>query len=249
MPVLNKGRKIIAKSHSFALNSSYTISRESMKNLTHSLSLTRRLNNMKKVMALIKKDIDFYKGMYGIILVIMTGLIYISSLDIDKNHATSTLNFLVYTCLVTICIVPYTYNIEDNRSTRQFILELPVSFRYIITAKYIFNIMSSAFFSFWAFGTYILLNQVILYRCLLIPILFSSIMNATFILFFYKLDLNFARLFLISPIVLFAIWAKRIENINITGSVFGNEFILSASIITVVFSIILGEITIRLNKK
>lgn len=117
-----------------------------------------------------KKDISFNLKIYlGIFLVTLL-LITAAVLGIDGSEATDTLNYLVYTCCASIIFVPFSYNIEDDFSTRKFISALPISMNQILTAKLLLSAIIASILSSSAVLIFYIFGKAILFRCVLIPV-------------------------------------------------------------------------------
>lgn len=203
---------------------------------------------MKKILVLIKKDISFNLPIYLGIYLVTSLLILAAALGFDGSEATDTLNYLVYTCCVSIIIVPFSYNIEDDFSTRRFISILPVSMHQVLMAKLLLGAMLSALFSGTAWMIFSVLGKAILFRCVLIPVMLSIAMASFFMLAFYKWDMNIARLVAVAPIVFFAAAAKTLEKLNIVGDLFSIKLLLIAFIIVILVSILTERVTLKLVK-
>lgn len=203
---------------------------------------------MKKILVLIKKDISFNLLIYLGIYLVTSLLILAAALGFDGSEATDTLNYLVYTCCVSIIIVPFSYNIEDDFSTRKFISTLPVSMHQILMAKLLLGAMFSALFSGTAWMIFAVLGKAILFRCVLIPVMLSIAMASFFMLAFYKWDMNIARIVAVAPIVFFATAAKTLDKLNIVGDLFSIKLLLIAFIIVILASILTERVTLQLVK-
>ena len=182
------------------------------------------------------------------IYLLVSLLILAAALGIDGSGATDTLNYLVYTCCASIIIVPFSYNIEDDFSTRKFIAALPISMSEILMAKMLLGIIASAVLSSIGLLIFLALGKGVLFRCVLIPVMLSIIMASFFMLAFYKWDMNMARLVAVTPIVLFAFSAKMLEKLNIAGDLFNMKMLLIVFVIVLVVAILLQRITLKLLK-
>ena len=203
---------------------------------------------MNKILVLIKKDISFNLSIYLGIYLVTSLLILAAALGFDGSEATDTLNYLVYTCCASIIIVPFSYNIEDDFSTRKFIYTLPVSMEELLKAKLLLGAIVSLILSGTAWLIFTALAKGVLFRCALIPVMISIIMASFFMLAFYKWDMNIARLVAITPIVLFAFSAKMLEKLNIAGDLFSMKMLLITFVIVLVVAILLQRITLKLVK-
>lgn len=140
---------------------------------------------MNKILVLIKKDLYFNQkmnmGAFIGTIVFMTAAI--NGLDGDDGNY---FYYLFYTCLPSLIIIPCSYHLDDNLSTRRFISTWPVTFEKILLAKYILGILFSAVIScitlvlFNIFG-----NTEILYRLASILITTSLIFSNLFIFIAY----------------------------------------------------------------
>lgn len=201
---------------------------------------------MKKIVTLMKKDISFNLGIYlGIFLVTLL-LITAAVLGIDGSEATDTLNYLVYACCASIIFVPFSYNIEDDFSTRKFISALPISMNQILTAKLLLSAIIASILSSSAFLIFYIFGKAILFRCALIPVMLSIVMAAFFIVAFYKWDINIARFVAIAPIILFAFSAKMVEQMNVVGEAFSLSVLLIIFVIVVGIAALMKKITLRI---
>lgn len=203
---------------------------------------------MKKIVVLIKKDISFNLPIYLGIYLVTSLLILVAALGIDGSEATDTLNYLVYTCCTSIIIVPFSYNIEDDFSTRKFISALPLSMGDILMAKLFLGGMVSTMLSGTAWLIFMVLEKAVLVRCMLIPVMLTIIMASFFMLAFYKWDMNIARLVAVAPIVLFAFSAKTLEKLNIVGDLFSIKSLLIAFVVVIFVAILLQRATLKLVK-
>lgn len=202
---------------------------------------------MSRISALIKKDLYFNQVAYLVIfaatILLMAGAIG----EVDGSEATGTLNYLVYTCGVSIILVPFSYNLDDASSTRRFLAVLPVTFDQIITSKYLLSVIMSTFLAGVGFVLFNSLGVAVLYRCMLIPIVLSLFMTSVFIFAFYNWDANIARLLLITPIVLFALMAKTLEqNDNINGDLFDLKILMILVGVVFIFAITTKKITVKI---
>ena len=201
---------------------------------------------MKKIVILMKKDISFNIKIYlGIFLATLL-LIIAAVLGIDGSEATDTLNYLVYTCCASIIFVPFSYNIEDEFSTRKFISTLPISMNQILTAKLLLGAIVASIVSSSALLVFHIFGKTILFRCALIPVMLSIVMASFFVTAFYKWDINIARFVAIAPIILFAFSAKMVEQMNVVGEAFILSVLLIIFVIVVAIATLMKKITLKI---
>lgn len=201
---------------------------------------------MKKIVILMKKDISFNIKIYlGIFLATLL-LIIAAVLGIDGSEATDTLNYLVYTCCASIIFVPFSYNIEDEFSTRKFISTLPISMNQILTAKLLLGAIVASILSSSALLVFHIFGKTILFRCALIPVMLSIVMASFFVTAFYKWDINIARFVAIAPIILFAFSAKMVEQMNVVGEAFSLSVLLIIFVIVVAIATLMKKITLKI---
>ena len=201
---------------------------------------------MKKIVILMKKDISFNIKIYlGIFLATLL-LIIAAVLGIDGSEATDTLNYLVYTCCASIIFVPFSYNIEDEFSTRKFISTLPISMNQILTAKMLLGAIVASILSSSALLVFHIFGKTILFRCALIPVMLSIVMASFFVTAFYKWDINIARFVAIAPIILFAFSAKMVEQMNVVGEAFSLSVLLIIFVIVVAIATLMKKITLKI---
>lgn len=202
---------------------------------------------MGKIFAIVKRDIVFNKKMLGIMLCSLLLLMVLAAAGVDGSDATETLNYLVYTCCASIIVVPFSYNLEDNLETRRFLSTLPICIDEIIIAKHCLNFFISALISIAGILVFGIFGKPVMLRCIIIPIMGSCIMSSSFMFSFYKWDMNIARLVAISPIVLFAVVANRIEEISLDGSFIGIENLIVIVFVSGLIAFVLGKLTVRIG--
>lgn len=205
---------------------------------------------MRKVLVLLLKDLYYNQNMYIGVLAAVTLLIIASILGLDGSNAGSTMNYLVYTCCASIVITPYSYNLEDDLSTRKFLLSLPITLKQIIIAKFLLTITASGLISSIGLFLFECFGEGVLYRCALIPISLSLAMTSGFIFLFYNWDANIARVFSVVPIVIFAIFAKELEdNREFSGESLSINSLVFLLVGIFVIALVSGIITIKLAHK
>lgn len=205
---------------------------------------------MRKTMILVKKDLYFNQRMYICIYIAVVLLMLFSSLGIEDNDATPTLNYLVYTCLSSMVIVPYSFNKDDDLSTRNFIMTLPITLDEILWAKWLLSLVASVLLSFSGLVIFNYFGDPILYRCTLIPMITGVLFTSVFLPVYYKFDLHVAGFTVMAPVVLFAFLAKNLEkNWRVDGELFEVKLLLAVTTVTFVLSVFMIKITKKLIER
>ena len=162
-------------------------------------------------MILVKKDLYFNQRMYICIYIAVVLLMLFSSLGIEDNDATPTLNYLVYTCLSSMVIVPYSFNKDDDLSTRNFIMTLPITLDEILWAKWLLSLVASVLLSFSGLVIFNYFGDPILYRCTLIPMITGVLFTSVFIPVYFKLLLAVTTVTFVLSVFMIKITKKLIE--------------------------------------
>lgn len=169
---------------------------------------------MKKLLALIIKDITFNRRNFIIMFIVITALIFINASEYSGGGS-NIVNYL-FTCgAASMIAAPNSFGIEDDKSTRSFLSGLPVSQFLIIISKYILAIIASLIFSILGLLASFIANDPVPPICILIPISISIIVVSIYMFAFYKWDMNVAICASCSVIVLPLLLPKKLDEIVI----------------------------------
>ncbi|MEG1089644.1 MAG: ABC-2 transporter permease [Clostridia bacterium] len=205
---------------------------------------------MKRIIVLIKKDLYYNQTMYIFVYIVSILLMLIAIFELDSGKAASTLNYLVYTSIASMVIAPYSFNKDDDLSTRKLISALPVTLDEILTAKCLLCFIASSIIACTALVIFNGLGEVVLYRYALIPIAISMFFTSIFILVYYNWDLHLASFTCMMPIILFAIIANNLEeNWNVEENVINLRYFIIIAVATILFTAVMKKITVKFVNK
>ena len=114
---------------------------------------------MKKLLALIIKDITFNLRIFSITFIGFTALIFINTSKYGDG-GNNIVNYLFFCGAASLVAAPISFAIDDDKSTRSFLSGIPVSQVLIIIAKYILAIMASLIFSSLGLLAYYIANDM-----------------------------------------------------------------------------------------
>ncbi len=203
---------------------------------------------MKKLLALIIKDITFNRRNFIIAFIVITALIFINASEYSGGGS-NIVNYL-FTCgAVSMIAAPNSFGIEDDKSTRSFLSGLPVSQFLIIISKYILAIIASLIFSILGLLASFIANDPVPPICILIPISISIIVVSIYMFAFYKWDMNVAICASCSVIVLPLLLPKKLDEIVIQNDEITPALVIIIFIISLVVSTLLSTITMKVILK
>ena len=203
---------------------------------------------MKKLLALIIKDITFNRRNFIIIFIVITALIFINASEYGDG-GNNIVNYLFCCGAASIIAAPSSFGIEDDKSTRSFLSGLPVSQFLIIISKYILAIIASLIFSILGLLASFIANDPVPPICILIPISISIIVVSIHMFAFYKWDMNVAIFASCSVIVLPLLLPKKLDEIVIQNDEITPALVITIFIISLVVSTLLSTITMKVILK
>ena len=203
---------------------------------------------MKKLLALIIKDITFNRRNFIIMFIVITALIFINASEYGDG-GNNIVNYLFCCGAASIIAAPSSFGIEDDKSTRSFLSGLPVSQFLIIISKYILAIIASLIFSILGLLASFIANDPVPPICILIPISISIIVVSIHMFAFYKWDMNVAIFASCSVIVLPLLLPKKLDEIVIQNDEITPALVITIFIISLVVSTLLSTITMKVILK
>ena len=203
---------------------------------------------MKKLLALIIKDITFNRRNFIITFIVITALIFINASEYGDG-GNNIVNYLFCCGAASIIAAPSSFGIEDDKSTRSFLSGLPVSQFLIIISKYILAIIASLIFSILGLLASFIANDPVPPICILIPISISIIVVSIHMFAFYKWDMNVAIFASCSVIVLPLLLPKKLDEIVIQNDEITPALVIIIFIISLVVSTLLSTITMKVILK
>ena len=203
---------------------------------------------MKKLLALIIKDITFNRRNFIITFIVITALIFINASEYGDG-GNNIVNYLFCCGAASIIAAPSSFGIEDDKSTRSFLSGLPVSQFLIIISKYILAIIASLIFSIIGLLASFIANDPVPPICILIPISISIIVVSIHMFAFYKWDMNVAIFASCSVIVLPLLLPKKLDEIVIQNDEITPALVITIFIISLVVSTLLSTITMKVILK
>lgn len=203
---------------------------------------------MKKLLALIIKDITFNRRNFIITFIVITALIFINASEYGDG-GNNIVNYLFCCGAASIIAAPSSFGIEDDKSTRSFLSGLPVSQFLIIISKYILAIIASLIFSILGLLASFIANDPVPPICILIPISISIIVVSIYMFAFYKWDMNVAICASCSVIVLPLLLPKKLDEIVIQNDEITPALVIIIFIISLVVSTLLSTITMKVILK
>lgn len=203
---------------------------------------------MKKLLALIIKDITFNRRNFIITFIVITALIFINASEYGDG-GNNIVNYLFCCGAASIIAAPSSFGIEDDKSTRSFLSGLPVSQFLIIISKYILAIIASLIFSILGLLASFIANDPVPPICILIPISISIIVVSIHMFAFYKWDMNVAIFASCSVIVLPLLLPKKLDEIVIQNDEITPALVITIFIISLVVSTLLSIINTKVILK
>ncbi len=203
---------------------------------------------MKKLLALIIKDITFNRRNFIITFIVITALIFINASEYGDG-GNNIVNYLFCCGAASIIAAPSSFGIEDDKDTRSFLSGLPVSQFLIIISKYILAIIASLIFSILGLLASFIANDPVPPICILIPISISIIVVSIHMFAFYKWDMNVAIWASCSVIVLPLLLPKKLDEIVIQNDEITPALVITVFIISLVVSTLLSTITMKVILK
>lgn len=203
---------------------------------------------MKKLLALIIKDITFNRRNFIITFIVITALIFINASEYGDG-GNNIVNYLFCCGAASIIAAPSSFGIEDDKSTRSFLSGLPVSQFLIIISKYILAIIASLIFSILGLLASFIANDPVPPICILIPISISIIVVSIHMFAFYKWDMNVAIWASCSVIVLPLLLPKKLDEIVIQNDEITPALVITVFVISLVVSTLLSTITMKVILK
>ena len=203
---------------------------------------------MKKLLALIIKDITFNRRNFIITFIVITALIFINASEYGDG-GNNIVNYLFCCGAASIIAAPSSFGIEDDKSTRSFLSGLPVYQFLIIISKYILAIIASLIFSILGLLASFIANDPVPPICILIPISISIIVVSIHMFAFYKWDMNVAIFASCSVIVLPLLLPKKLDEIVIQNDEITPALVITIFIISLVVSTLLSTITMKVILK
>lgn len=203
---------------------------------------------MKKLLALIIKDITFNRRNFIITFIVITALIFINASEYGDG-GNNIVNYLFCCGAASIIAAPSSFGIEDDKNTRSFLSGLPVSQFLIIISKYILAIIASLIFSILGLLASFIANDPVPPICILIPISISIIVVSIHMFAFYKWDMNVAIWASCSVIVLPLLLPKKLDEIVIQNDEITPALVITIFIISLVVSTLLSTITMKVISK
>lgn len=199
---------------------------------------------MKKLLALIIKDLSFNTRIFSITFIGLTSLIFINASEYGDG-GNNIVNYLFFCGVASLVAAPISFAIEDDTSTRSFLSGIPVSQTLIIVSKYILAIMASLIFSSLGLLAYYIANDPVPPICILLTISLSIIVASIYMFAFYKWDRNVATFASVAVIFLPALLPKKLDEIVIR-----NDEITPTLVITIViFSLVVATLLSMLTTK
>ena len=203
---------------------------------------------MKKLLALIIKDITFNRRNFIITFIVITALIFINASEYGDG-GNNIVNYLFCCGAASIIAAPSSFGIEDDKSTRSFLSGLPVYQFLIIISKYILAIIASLIFSILGLLASFIANDPVPPICILIPISISIIVVSIHMFAFYKWDMNVAIFASCSVIVLPLLLPKKLDEIVIQNDEITPALVITIFIISLVVSTLLSIINTKVILK
>lgn len=199
---------------------------------------------MKKLLALIIKDLTFNLRIFSITFIGFTALIFINTSKYGDG-GNNIVNYLFFCGAASLVAAPISFAIDDDKSTRSFLSGIPVSQALIIIAKYILAIIASLIFSSLGLLAYYIANDPVPPICILLTISLSIIVASIYMFAFYKWDRNVATFASVAVIFLPALLPKKLDEIVIR-----NDEITPTLVITIViFSLVVATLLSMLTTK
>ena len=203
---------------------------------------------MKKLLALIIKDITFNLRIFSITFIGFTALIFINTSKYGDG-GNNIVNYLFFCGAASLVAAPISFAIDDDKSTRSFLSGIPVSQVLIIISKYILAIIASLIFSILGLLASFIANDPVPPICILIPISISIIVVSIYMFAFYKWDMNVAICASCSVIVLPLLLPKKLDEIVIQNDEITPALVIIIFIISLVVSTLLSTITMKVILK
>ena len=203
---------------------------------------------MKKLLALIIKDITFNRRNFIIMFIVITALIFINASEYSGGGS-NIVNYL-FTCgAASMIAAPNSFGIEDDKSTRSFLSGLPVSQFLIIISKYILAIIASLIFSILGLLASFIANDPVPPICILLTVSLSIIVASIYMFAFYKWDRNVATFASMAVAFLPALIPKEIDDVVIDRNQITLALVITIFIISLVVSTLLSIINTKVILK
>ena len=203
---------------------------------------------MKKLLALIIKDITFNRRNFIITFIVITALIFINASEYGDG-GNNIVNYLFCCGAASIIAAPSSFGIEDDKSTRSFLSGLPVSQFLIIISKYILAIIASLIFSILGLLASFIANDPVPPICILLTVSLSIIVASIYMFAFYKWDRNVATFASMAVAFLPALIPKEIDDVVIDRNQITLALVITIFIISLVVSTLLSTITMKVILK
>lgn len=205
---------------------------------------------LHKILVLVKKDLYFNRTVFACFLGGIVFLMVLAIYGMDGDEG-SNYYFLFYTCLLSILPVPYSYQLEDNISTRRFMKTWPVTIEEIFTAKYIMCIGFSVVVSgvglvlFNCLGT-----EPVSVRLGLVPILISILFADIYMFIVYKWDPHIASISCSFPLLIPLYLLLSVERkIGISGAIFPIKVLIVFATMTAIITFGVQKSAIKIAKR
>lgn len=203
---------------------------------------------MKKLLALIIKDITFNRRNFIITFIVITALIFINASEYGDG-GNNIVNYLFCCGAASIIAAPSSFGIEDDKSTRSFLSGLPVSQFLIIISKYILAIIASLIFSILGLLASFIANDPVPPICILLTVSLSIIVASIYMFAFYKWDRNVATFASMAVAFLPALIPKEIDDVVIDRNQITLALVITIFIISLVVSTLLSIINTKVILK
>jgi len=203
---------------------------------------------MKKLLALIIKDITFNRRNFIITFIVITALIFINASEYGDG-GNNIVNYLFCCGAASIIAAPSSFGIEDDKSTRSFLSGLPVSQFLIIISKYILAIIASLIFSILGLLASFIANDPVPPICILLTVSLSIIVASIYMFAFYKWDRNVATFASMAVAFLPALIPKEIDDVIIDRNQITLALVITIFIISLVVSTLLSIINTKVILK
>ena len=203
---------------------------------------------MKKLLALIIKDLSFNTRIFSITFIGLTALIFINASEYGDG-GNNIVNYLFFCGVASLVAAPISFAIEDDASTRSFLSGIPVSQTLIIVSKYILAIIASLIFSAIGLFAYIVANDPVPTICIMLPISLSILIASIYMFTFYKWDRNVATFASVAVIFLPALLPKKLDDIVIRNDEITPTLVITIFIFSLVVATLLSMLTTKVILK
>lgn len=203
---------------------------------------------MKKLLALIIKDLTFNLRIFSITFIGFTALIFINTSKYGDG-GNNIVNYLFFCGAASLVAAPISFAIDDDKSTRSFLSGIPVSQALIIIAKYILAIIASLIFSSLGLLAYYIANDPVPPICILLTISLSIIVASIYMFAFYKWDRNVATFASMAVAFLPALIPKEIDDVVIDKNQITPALVITIFIISLAVATLLSIINTKVILK